>query len=215
MKAADMPNPALPDPIPLRRNSHARLHDLLEEMSERPEAEAEITATIERDFGETRAVLVLDMSGFSRCTQQNGIVCFLLMIHEMKRLAVPAVEEAGGILVKAEADNLYCLFEDVDAAIGAAREILRRLARANAGTAQDRHLGAAIGIGFGRVLNVDERDLFGHEVNLACKLGEDIAKEGEILLTLAANQRALACGFETERREGDVSNVMFSYFRLA
>ena len=67
-------------------------------MRERPEAEAEITATIERDFGENRAILVLDMSGFSRCTERNGIVCFLLMIHEMKRLAVPAVTEAGGIL---------------------------------------------------------------------------------------------------------------------
>jgi len=31
-------------------------------------------------------------------------------------------------------------------------------------------LGAAIGIGFGHVLNVDERDLFGHEVNLACRM---------------------------------------------
>lgn len=207
--------PTSPDPMPLRRNSHARLRDLLEEISERPEAEAELTATIERDFGETRAILVLDMSGFSRCTEQNGIVCFLLMIHQMKRLAVPAVEEAGGILVKAEADNLLCLFEDVDAAIGAAREILRRLDEANADTPADRHLGAAIGIGFGHVLNVDERDLFGHEVNLACKLGEDIAKEGEILLTAAANERALVRGFDTSAEQTSISNLDLSYFRIA
>jgi class 3 adenylate cyclase len=204
----------LPASSPLRRNSHARLHDLLEELREQPEAEAKITATIEREFGENRAILVLDMSGFSRCTQQNGIVCFLLMIHEMKRLAVPAVSEAGGILVKAEADNLYCMFEDVDAAVGAAREILRRLGEANAGTAQDRHLGAAIGIGFGHVLNVDERDLFGHEVNLACKLGEDIAQEGEILLTAAANERAQGFGLVTDHQETSISRVDFSYYRI-
>jgi class 3 adenylate cyclase len=210
-----MATPASPDLFPLRRNSHARLHDLLEEMSRRPEAEAELTAIIERDFGETRAILVLDMSGFSRCTQENGIVCFLLMIHEMKRLAVPVVTEVGGILVKAEADNLYCLFEDVDAAIAAGQEILRRLDEANAGTAEDRHLGAGIGIGFGHVLNVDERDLFGHEVNLACKLGEDTAEGGEILLTAAANERALGCGFATDRKESGISSLPFSYYKLA
>ena len=207
--------PPRPSLLPLRRNSHARLYELLDEMTQRPEAEEELTATIERDFGETRALLVLDMSGFSRCTQEKGIVCFLLMIHAMKRLAVPAVEEAGGILVKGEADNLFCLFEDVDAAVAAAREILRRLADANLTAPADRRLGAAIGIGFGHLLNIDERDLFGHEVNLACKLGEDVAREGEILLTHAANQRALGYGLATEKREISISSLVFSYYRLA
>jgi len=213
MKPADPP--PQPSALPLRRNSHARLFELLNEMAERPESEDELTATIERDFGETRAVLALDMSGFSRCTQEKGIVCFLLMIHQMKRLAVPAIEEAGGILVKGEADNLFCLFEDVDAAVAAAREILRRLAAANVDAPADRRLGAAIGIGFGPILNIDERDLFGHEVNLACKLGEDVAKEGEVLLTAAANQRALGYGLTTERREISISSLVFSYYRLA
>lgn len=200
---------------PLRRNSRERLDQLLDEMLDRPESEAEVTATIERDYAETRAVLVLDMSGFSRCTQDNGIVCFLLMIREMKRLAIPAVDAAGGLLVKAEADNLYCLFEDVDAAVGAAREILFRLREANAGDPEHRHLGACIGIGFGAILNVDERDVFGHEVNLACKLGEDVAKPGEILLSAAANERALGFGMAAERREASLSRLAFDYYQLA
>lgn len=204
-----------PGPFPLRRNSRGRLDELLDEMLARPDAEADLTATIEHDFSETRAVLVLDMCGFSRCTQDNGIVCFLLMIREMKRLAIPAVNDAGGLLVKAEADNLYCLFEDVDAAVAAAREILRRLAEANAGDPEHRHLGACIGIGFGPILNVDERDVFGHEVNLACKLGEDVAKSGEILLTAAANERAVSFGMATERREASLSRLAFDYYRLA
>jgi class 3 adenylate cyclase len=203
-----------PESFPLRRNTHARLDELLDEISDHPEREAELTALIERDFGETRAVLVLDMSGFSRCTEQNGIVCFLSMIHAMKRRAVPAVEEAGGILVKAEADNLYCMFADVDAAVAAAREILRRLAAANAATPPDRHLGAAIGIGFGHILNVDEEDLFGHEVNLASKLGEDVAGEGEILLTAAASERALGLGMVMERKETSISSLVLPYFRI-
>lgn len=42
-------------------------------------------------------------------------------------------------------------------------------------------LDAAVGIGFGRILNIESRDIFGDEVNLACKLGEDIAERSEIL----------------------------------
>ena len=203
-----------PNAFPLRRNSHAHLHALLDEMLDRPEAEAELTAALERDFGETRAVLVLDLSGFSRCTAENGIVCFLLMIHKLKRLAVPAVEEAGGILVKAEADNLYCMFEDVDDAIAAAQEILRRLEIANRDDPAHRQLGAAIGIGFGPILNVDERDLFGQEVNLACKLGEDIARPGEILLTAAARARAERLEAASERNEVGISSLTVSYYKI-
>ena len=203
-----------PESLPLRRNSRERLDELLDAMLDRPEREAELTATIEGDFGETRAVLVLDMSGFSRCTQDNGIVCFLMMIREMKRLAVPAVHDARGLLVKAEADNLYCLFEDVDGAVAAAREILRRLGQANEGDPEHRHLGASIGIGFGPILNVDERDVFGHEVNLACKLGEDVADPDEILLTAGANERAQGFGMATERSQASLSRVDFDYYKL-
>ncbi len=203
-----------PETFPLRNNSRERLDELLDEILDRPEVEAELTTTIEREFGETRAVLALDMSGFSRCTQDNGIVCFLLMIREMKRLAIPAVRDARGLLVKAEADNLYCLFEDVDAALAAAREILRRLRAANEGLPEHRHLGASIGIGFGPILNVDERDVFGHEVNLACKLGEDVAKRDEILLTAGANDRALVLGIATQRSETSLSGVDFDYYKL-
>jgi class 3 adenylate cyclase len=203
-----------PESFPLRRNSREMLDQLLDEMLERPEAEAELTAAIEREFGEIRALLVLDMTGFSRCTQDNGIVCFLLMIREMKRLAVPAIRAAGGLLVKAEADNLYCMFGDVDEAVTAAREILRLLQEANEGDPEHRHLGACIGIGFGPILNVDERDVFGHEVNLACKLGEDVAKAGEILLTASANERALGFGMATERRKASLSRLNFDYYQL-
>lgn len=45
----------------------------------------------------------------------------------------------------------------------------------------------AVGIGHGPILLADH-DFFGDEVNLASKLGEDIAGHGEILLTQAARK---------------------------
>jgi adenylate cyclase len=199
----------------LRRNSRANLDRLLGEMIERPEDGLVLAAEIERDFAETRAVMVLDMSGFSRTTQRRGIVAFLLMIHQMKLLARPAIEETGGLIVKSEADNLYCLFETVPAAVAASRRIVSHLETVNLLLPEERRLYASIGIGWGPVLNVDEEDMFGDEVNLASKLGEDIAQRGEILLTEAARAEAVAAGLETHEQEISVSGLSFSYHRLA
>jgi hypothetical protein len=120
------------------------------------------------------------------------------MIHEMKRLAVPAVDEAGGILVKAEADNLYCLFEDVDAAIGAAREILRRLG-SQCRNAQDRHWG-----GDRHRLRPRPQRRRARPVRPRgqprLQAGRGYRQEGEILLTAAATS-ALVCGFAQRRAD--------------
>ena len=202
-------------PSPLRRNSRANLDRLLDEMIERPEAEAEIAAEIDREFGEERAVMVLDMSGFSRTTQRRGITAFLLMIHQMKRIAGPAVRENGGLVVKAEADNLFCLFATASDAVAASREIVRRLDSVNLLLPEDRRLHASIGIGYGRILNVDEDDLYGDEVNLASKLGEDIAGRGAILLTQAARSEAEAAGIATRAETVSVSGLTLTYHALA
>jgi adenylate cyclase len=199
----------------LRRNSRANLDRLLGAMIERPEDCAALAAEIERDFAESRAVMVLDMSGFSRTTQRRGIVAFLLMIHQMKLLARPPIEETGGLIVKSEADNLYCLFETVTAAVAASRRIISNLETVNLLLPEERRLYASIGIGWGSILNVDEEDMFGDEVNLASKLGEDIAQRGEILLTEAARAEAEAAGLETHEQEISVSGLGFSYHRLA
>ena len=41
----------------------------------------------------------------------------------------------------------------------------------------------AIGIGYGRVLLVGDDDAWGDEMNIACKLGEDLAERGEDLVS--------------------------------
>ena len=105
--------------------------------------------------------MVLDMSGFSRTTQKEGIVSFLLMIHQMQLIARPCVENQHGLVLKAEADNLFCLFDTVAAAVHAALEINENLNSVNKLLPEDRRLYVSIGIGYGRILNVDDHDLFG------------------------------------------------------
>ena len=194
-------------------NSHDRLYELLSRIIEEPERRGEISAQIEREFTQRRAVLVLDMSGFSRTTQMHGVVTFLMMIHQMRLLAVPTIEACGGALLKAEADNLYCLFEAVGDAVRASREIIGRLATVNVLLPADRQLYASIGIGFGDILVLEGEDLFGDEVNLASKLGEDVAQGGMVLLTEAA-RAALDPAVPTTPGLVSVSGLALPYHTL-
>jgi len=194
-------------------NTHARLDALLSRIIQEPERRQEITEEIERDFTQRRAVLVLDMSGFSRTTQMHGVVTFLMMIHQMRLLAAPVIEACGGKLVKAEADNLYCLFEGVEAAVRAARDISGRLSTVNVLLPADRRLYASIGIGWGDILVLEDDDLFGDEVNLASKLGEDVAQSGMVLLTDAA-RAALDPLVETTPERVSISGLALVYHTL-
>lgn len=191
-------------------NTRERLDALLSEIIEHPERRVEISEEIERDFTQRRALLVLDMSGFSRTTQVHGVVSFLLMIHQMRLLAVPTIDACGGTLVKAEADNLYCLFDRVDQAVSAAREIMRQLNTVNVLLPATRRLYASIGIGFGDILVLGGHDLFGDEVNLTSKLGEDVAQGGHILLTQAARDE-MPAELRTEEERASISGLVLVY----
>jgi len=191
-------------------NTRERLDELLSQIIDHPERRMEISQEIERTFTQRRSVMVLDMSGFSRTTQVHGVVSFLMMIHQMRLLAVPTIEGKGGVLVKAEADNLYCLFDTVDEAVGAAREIIRQLSTVNPLLPAGRKLYASIGIGFGDILVLGEEDLFGDEVNLASKLGEDVAQGGMILLTEGARAELSAKVTTTEER-ASISGLALVY----
>jgi len=195
------------------RQSRSDLDRLLQDMLDRPEAQDRIIEEIEGIFGHAAAVLVLDMSGFSRSTQQHGIVRFLLMIFQMRVLAESAIRRSGGVLVKSEADNLYCRFPTVDAAVTAAMEIIERLDTVNPLLPTDRRLYASMGIGFGRILVIEGQDMFGDEVNLACKLAEDVAQRGEVLMTQAA-RASLGIEVDGVGKTVGISGLALHYHQL-
>jgi adenylate cyclase len=167
----------------MKRKSRAELSQMLQERNEHPERMLEVDAKIKETFSETHAILIMDMSGFSRVTIQHGIIHFLAMIHRMNEIAKPAIEEHGGEVVKFEADNAFAVFSEVEEAIEAALDILKRLSAANTMLPPEFDMYGKFGIGYGDVLMLEDDDLFGAEVNLASKLGEDLAERNEILLT--------------------------------
>jgi class 3 adenylate cyclase len=143
-----------------------------------------------------------------------GITHFLAMIRRLQTIVRPVIAAGGGHVVKTEADNVFATFDDVPQALATARAIQRSLDTANTFLPEDWDLHAAIGIGYGPLILVGDDDVFGSEMNIASKLGEDVAGRGEILLSSAARERALA---ESDATEVPVqlSGLTISAFRCA
>jgi len=161
---------------------------------DRARLEAEVWAA----YGVERAILTLDMTQFSLSVRRGGILHYLGLIRRMQVATAPIVRACGGEVVKFEADNLMAVFPDVPEAVEAA---LRMHAAFPVGIGAE---GAAIGVDYGRFLMIPGTDCFGDAVNTAYKLGEDLARPGETLITQAARQR-LPAAFEHGLREQNVS----------
>ena len=164
----------------------AYLRGLLADRNQFPHRREEIDAHLREVFNRRVAVLALDMCGFTKLTARYGIIHFLAMIHQMEQGAFPAVVGNGGQVIKVDADNLFAIFARPEQAVEAALDIFRAFKAMNAVVPEERDIFGSIGIGFGDTMVIGEVDLFGHEMNLACKLGEDIAGKSEMLLTPAA-----------------------------
>jgi adenylate cyclase len=174
--------------------SEARLWRLIEERT-RPGADVdEIDRRIWDLFGEEWAVMFTDLSGFSRQVEKFGILHFLQVIHEHRKLLLPVVERHDGLLVKQEGDSFMILFRRPERAIDCGVEMLRACALYNERRKPEEQILLCIGVGFGRVLRIGDTDVWGKEVNGASKLGEDTAKSGEILVTEAVHSAVAASG---------------------
>jgi len=166
---------------------------------EREKIEARMWAT----YGVDKAILALDMSQFSLSVRRSGILSYLGLIRRMHLLTGPIVAACGGEVVKYVADNMMAVFADSNDAIAAAVDINRSL-RASPIQSGPHELSVAIGIDYGRFVLIPRQDCFGDPVNVAYKLGEDLARPGEILITDAARAQ-LAAAFPHRLSEQQVS----------
>jgi class 3 adenylate cyclase len=150
------------------------------------------TAAIDRRiwdlFGERWAVMFTDLSGFSRRVAEFGITHFLQVIHEHRLLLYPTIEAHDGIVISAHADSLLVMFRRPTTALRCSIEMQRQCELVNQRRRPEEQILLCIGLGYGDVLRVGATELWGAEVNAASKLGEDIAKSGEILVTGAVRE---------------------------
>lgn len=192
------------------------LFDMISTSLEGGQAPEIVAEELWERFGEIVAVLVLDSTGFTRTTQARGIAYFLTVIARLRRVGERELVRYGALDWRAEADNLFASFPDVDHAVAAAFAIHRALGEAAVPLVGEERLGACIGIGYGRLLRSDHEGHYGDQMNLASKLGEDTAKAGETLLTEAAYSALHNSGaFHSEQRTFTLSGVTAPYYALS
>lgn len=175
-------NPPPGDRQPPQLNTALELERLLAQRLQHPETAETIDAQIHDRFVETHAILVLDSSGFSRISHEQGVIVALAEIERMRGAVLPIIAAHQGSVFKIEVDNVYAVFPAVELAIAASNTMIQQM------TLLQKHI--SIGIGYGQLImisaEVDYSDVYGEEMNLASKLGEDLAGPDEVLLTEAA-----------------------------
>lgn len=166
------------------RNTAAELERLIQERVNRPERAYVIDALIQSTFVTTQAIMVVNVPGFSRRSQAQGIIAALAELEQLRRIGIPLIETHEGSLLKIEADNVYVVFPTVNQAFAAANRMVQQASAV--------HIQVRIGIGYGDLLIYHGKhysSAYGEEFDLASKLGTDLAETGQILLTEDAFHR--------------------------
>jgi class 3 adenylate cyclase len=139
---------------------------------------------LERKYLRRKAVLSLDLTGQTAQAPRQRALHALLRIFDAQKVCIPALREHGASAVRCADDDLVALFDEPEHAVEAAFDVHRRLALFNqSGLAGEGPPLACIGIGVGDVFTVGPNLAMGDEVNRAAKLGEDLARGNETLVT--------------------------------
>ena len=161
-----------------------------------------------------RAILSIDMTGFTVSAVRLGELQSLTRILDAQRVTIPVLQEYGAELIRCFADDIVSLFTDPGTAIDAALEIHRRVQLFNDSPLASEHpTVCCAGIGFGQVLAIGPNLAQGDEMNRASKLGEDIARGSETLITERVHE-AVAAREDVifERQEHD--DLLFPFYRV-
>ncbi len=181
--------------MPYRRSivasaSEDRLEKLIQERLRPGSDKKAVDQRIWDLFGEQWCVMFTDLSGFSRNVAEFGIIHFLQTIYEAERILIPIIEAHDGILLKVEGDSFLVIFRNVHKGLQSAVAMQRALSGYNADRSDAEKVLLCVGLGYGPMLRIGDIDVFGEEVNSASKLGEDVAKAWDILVTEAVRQQA-------------------------
>src|SRR3954466_5830212 len=142
-----------------------RIQQLLLERPKPGACKAAIDKRIWDLFGERWAVMFTDLSGFSRRVQEFGILHFLQIIHEQRKILLPIVERHGGLLIKEEGDSLLVLFRRVERALDCGIAMQRACRMVNERRKPEEQILLCLGIGYGDILRIADQDAWGREVN--------------------------------------------------
>eukprot|EP00551_Chaetoceros_affinis_P010195 CAMPEP_0203675340 /NCGR_PEP_ID=MMETSP0090-20130426/19841_1 /ASSEMBLY_ACC=CAM_ASM_001088 /TAXON_ID=426623 /ORGANISM="Chaetoceros affinis, Strain CCMP159" /LENGTH=628 /DNA_ID=CAMNT_0050541501 /DNA_START=210 /DNA_END=2096 /DNA_ORIENTATION=- len=208
-----------------------------------PQAPMERPTTPPGAGWEEIVMLQSDLSGFTRLTKKYGILHFMTLILQCRKVFNTHLEKYGGEIIKYDGDNIICKFrsnsslsydKDGDSAGGGGiysssatqRAIQYVLAvradldQYNSGREEDFQIRAKIGMAKGAVIVTDDGDIVGDAWEECCELSEGMAKVGEILITeeIKADLEKLEvqfnCEFEARVTGEEEKHEMGTHYNL-
>ena len=157
--------------------------ELFERLRGRTKANADaLDRNIENQCVREVTVMMCDSSGFTRRTHEYGILQFLAVMTDVYDRVEPIVTRHRGTVISRGADNLLAVFDAPVHGVDAAIAMQRMLVKFNEGKKDRDQFQLCMGFHHGKVLHLKD-SIFGDKVNIASKIGEDLASAEEILVT--------------------------------
>lgn len=178
--------------------------------------DGDLTAQALRDKYTRRcAILSMDMTGFTASAISIGELESFVRILDAQRVCIPVLRSFNAEFIRCFADNIVAIFAAADTALDAAFEMHRRMEHfSDSNLASAYPTQCCVGIGYGDVLAIGPDLAQGDEMNRAAKLGEDIARGQETLVT-ANVFRALEHRDEVEFEEQHEDDLLFPFYRAS
>jgi class 3 adenylate cyclase len=174
----------------MKISEQPRLNRALNEyVTSKPEERRTIEERMWNTFGTKQCVVVIDMANFSLVTHKHGIIYYLSLIHTMQKTVEHKVSAYDGVLIQFLADNAFFIIDDVNRAVECLMDINQTLQKLNQSSPQMWDVEICAGVCFGEFLNVNGNDIFGEPVNIASRLGEDLAGPWQVLLSSHAMRK--------------------------
>ncbi len=163
-------------PLPTTEQLFARLRGRTKRNADKMDRE------IENRCVSDVTIMMCDSSGFTRRTHAYGILHFLAVMTDVYDRVEPLVVKRGGTVISRGADNLLAVFDDPTKGVDAAISMQRLLVEFNKGKTDRDQFQLCMGFHLGKILRLKD-GIFGGKVNIAAKIGEDLASAEEILVT--------------------------------
>jgi adenylate cyclase len=138
----------------------------------------------DKKYSSKAAILCLDMTGFTSSTLKHSPLYSFYRILNVQKICLPVFKQFNAHIIHAFADNFTVIFHNPGNALDAACEVHRRIHHFYSTKGKPGELAqCCIGAGYGKVYTIGHDKAMGDEMNRASKLGEDIAKGSETLIT--------------------------------
>lgn len=187
---------------------------LFERLRGRTKANADVMdREVEKECVSEVTVMMCDSSGFTRRTHEYGILHFLAVMTIVYDLVEPIVARKGGTVISRGTDNLLAVFDEPSKGVEAAIAMQRLLAKFNDGKTDRDQFQLCMGFHHGAILRLKD-SIFGDKVNIAAKIGEDLASAEEILVTGEVAKRLPAKIKRSYARSVELGGKTFELHRV-